>query len=237
MTRTRSNWMTAFAVAAAALGFGASQAMASTTTVQPPAAGEDSHEQIFENVYGGDFVQAGNDFTNGTITATRIDDDNDQIWNLTKAVNTHARAVFASLNQTFGYIPGADGTLGDFVKLFDVTGTGTNGYTVGGQAQVELTGDFKWARQGSNGTASSENADNPDSIDHLVSYEISGIDAPKPIFMLFFEDLYQNNGEYDADYNDLVVEVASVPTPGAFGAGLALLGVAGLVRRRRRRVA
>ncbi len=230
-------WLTACLVVAAVMGLGLSQARAATTTVQPPAAGEDSHEQIFEQHYGGDFLQVGNNFTNGTITANRIDDDNDQIWNIDHAVDAQVQAVFADLNQKFGYIPGDSGTLGDFVQLFNVTGDETDGYTVNGKARVKIDGDFKWARRGGNGTASSKNTDNPDDIDHLVSYEITGLDAPEPVYMLFFEDLYQSNNQYDSDFNDLVVEVASVPTPGAFGAGLALLGVAGLVRRRRRRAA
>ncbi|MFW6059470.1 MAG: DUF4114 domain-containing protein [Phycisphaeraceae bacterium] len=218
---------------------GSGQLEAASTTVGAPYPGEDNHRQILDSLYGGSFTASGSDFSNGTVQALRVDDEADQLWSLSDPINASVRAVFAGLDQSFGYIPGDDGSTDDFVELFDASGTE---YSVSGSASnVDLgDGDIRWARKGSNGIASSRNTDNLDDKDHLITYSITGLpDVSEPVYLLLFEDLFGNTGA-DNDYNDLVVEISSVahaPTPAAAGAGLMLLGVAGFARRRRPRQA
>lgn len=213
----------------AALLLSASTSLAATTPIQPPRAGEASHGDIFAHWYGGTFVlQAnGRDFSNGSVTAIRIDDSLDTLFT-TDGFDATARAVFADFSQTFGYLPGPSG--GSFVSLFDVV---SDGYAAAGSAAgVVINGEFRFARDGNKGVlASSLPADNADLIDHLVTYRVTGLG--NPVLMLFWEDLHAAGSDFD--YNDLVVEVNGariVPTPAAVGAGLAMMTV-GLLRRRR----
>ena len=94
---------------------------------------------------------------------------------------------------------------------------------------------FRPAIQGSGYTWSSLISDNPDLVDHLVAYKITGLDPTDEAngiftYLLGFEDLTQG----DFDYNDLVVQldfsaVRSVPEPSTLalvGAGLAVFGFA-----------
>lgn len=230
-----------FLIAAMAVCLVGGQAQAATTSIVAPPPGEDNHLTIFENVYGGGTWSAfGNDFSNGSLTAVRMDDDDDQVFSLDTLVDGSARAVFARFNQSFGYLAG-DSSSGsiedDYTELFGVSG---NGYSVAGsQSDIDLTGsDFRWARKGANGVASSKNSDNPTGQDHLITYTVQGLNAPDPVYMLFFEDLFGDAS--DNDYNDLVVEISAVsptaaPTPAAVVPGLALLGFAAFGRRRRHR--
>lgn len=216
---------------ASALSLMTSSAMGAFTTVNPPAPGEDSHREILSQVYGafgGEFTADGVNFTNGTLTAERIDDDFDQVW---ADLNFTARglASFADFSQTFGYLPGSSG--GDFVELFELGG---DEYAVSGEVSTTIDGEFRFARNGNRGILASSNPDdNPGDNDHVVTYLLTGEGVSGSIWVLFFED----RRNFDFDYQDLVVEVREagafiIPTPAAFAAGLAMMGVAAVRRRR-----
>ncbi len=235
----------------AAIGFsGGVAGAASYTTVDDAAFGEDGHLLIFEEVYGGgeagsfgldannrDFIGSG---AAAGISAIRLADTNsqgpdDQIWDNAMLGNgpIRARAVasFARFPQSFGYVPGVtEDVETEFVNLFDVTGSEFN--VQGSSMNIDLghLESFRWAREGVAGVMhTSLEADNDD-LDHMVTYKIEGLDRLQPIYMLFFEDSFQ-----DWDYQDMVVEIAAVPSPAAVGPGLGLLGMLGLIRRRRNR--
>lgn len=234
MTRLRQfRGLTMATVLATAVGVGASSAAADTyTDIGPPWPSEDSHQQILDTFYGGEFelLDDGVSFANGDgITAQRVPDNQDQVWDLDLPVNITSVGRFAMYDQSLGYLPGASGPLDEYVNLFDVTGSDYN--VTGGAVNVDLTEEeFRWARRGQDGTVSSLNADNPEGDDHMITYEILGTDRLEPIHLLFFEDHFR-----DFDFQDLVVEVAAVPSPAAIAPGLALLGAMALVRRRRDR--
>lgn len=216
--------------AAAALALVTNSAEAASTTVNPPQYGEASHADIFSQVYGGTFVADGLNFTNGTITAKRVDDNKDKHFTTVSGFTASVKAVFAQLTQQFGVIKGESG--GSFEQLLSVTNKGYN--ATGDVGLTNIDGLFRFARSGNGGVLASSNPlDNVDGYDHLVTYQITGLDR-MPVLVLFFEDL--RFGQSDWDYNDLVVEVTGaqvVPTPAAFGAGLTMLAT-GLLRRRRK---
>ncbi len=183
------------------------------------------------------------DLTNGSLVATRVDDFgfggvldaqspffgevDDQTW--TGAVLTFtAVARYAGYTQEFGYDLDDDG-LG-YLKLLDVHGSRMN---VSGSATLELNpGDsLAWMRDGNHGGRfSSRVADNPDALDHMVSYYVSGMNDDLARWMLFWEDL---PGGGDKDYNDLAVEItAPIPEPGTGATILLTSGVYILLRRR-----
>lgn len=214
-----------------AIAVGAGSAVAGAETYTPvgdPWPGEHSHQQILNNVYGGEFhlLEDGVSYSNSVVTAHRVSDAEDQVWNLDLPVNIRTKAIFADYDQSLGYLPGESGPLTEYINLFDAAG---DGYAVSGQAlNVELTDEaFRWARSGRDGMVSSLEADNPDAADYMVTYRMEGLERLEPIYLLFFEDTFA-----DFDFQDLVVEVAAVPSPAALGPGLALLGVLGLIRRR-----
>jgi hypothetical protein len=235
-------------VAAAEAGF---------TTVSKNA-GEATHEQLFEHIYGGDFVADGLNFTNGVITAIRVQDylpgpdgvmdmtngaaDSaaDQIWMNGKFTAT-AEARYANFEQAFGYVLGSSG--GSFTKLFDVSGSGFN---VSGSTTmaIDLLGEtFRWARGGDNGIFTSKDGDNKDDLDHMVTYKIEGLNDGTVTWLLFWEDLnknfWQNEGwlSRDGDFNDLVVEVkaTAIPLPAAALPAAGMLVALGVVKKLRRR--
>lgn len=56
-----------------------SAARASLTSVLDNS-NETTISEILANVYGGEFAQDGNDLSNGTVSAVRVDDSQDQVW-------------------------------------------------------------------------------------------------------------------------------------------------------------
>ena len=229
----------------------AGTASANLTTVHAPAAGEQSQYQILSHVYGGTFLAAVNNapsYTNGPVTATRVDDflagggqgtdlhlvdvpapgNTDQLWVDGIAIAS-AEAKFAAYSQKFGYDVG-----GGYVNLFDVTGSQ---YAVSGSAshQFSMGVPWNWARSGQGGNFYSQESRN-NHEDHMVTYQITGLPDPgRAVWMLFWEDLPSSCS--DRDFNDLAVEVraSAVPLPGADI--LAMIGFAGVSVLRYRRKA
>lgn len=230
----------------AGLVLAAGNAMAGFTPVNAPStAGELSHEQILEGIYGGDFTPSGVNYSNGGVTATRVDDfgvggmlnlalggpgaADDAVWNDGIAAAA-AEARFAGFDQNFGYFNGASG--GAFTQLFATSGSG---FAVSGSGLVDFTGGtWRWGRTGGPNVHSSLGSENADAVDHMVTYRITGLGS-ETTWLVFFEDKNVGDPEADFDYNDLVVEIRAVPTPMA--AGMGAIGLAGVTGIRRRRTA
>jgi len=246
-----------FALVCAAAIMCVSPAFAAFTTVNPPTyANEDSHAQILSTVYGGSFSSTGSlglDYTNGSITALRIEDtldlssvptgltpqgsalptlaSDDQLWQA-DFQSASAKAIFASFSQQFGYIDGASG--GTYTNLFNSSGTG---YGVTGSIDLSaLSGHLlRWARNGDNGVESSQNSDNLDGLDHMVTYSIQGLNNGLQTWLVFFEDLRSGQQYADFDYNDLVVQITALPVPEPTAmAGLLAAASLGFGLRRRK---
>ncbi|WP_428938023.1 PEP-CTERM sorting domain-containing protein [Fontivita pretiosa] len=244
-----------------------SATFAGFTPINPPV-GEDTHREILSFIYGGNFQPTGAhnlDFTNGQITAVRIDDfpdpqpgraplfeplniigengSDDQTWFADYRVAS-AEAKFAVYDQNFGYFAGPAG--GSYTMLFDQTGWG---YQVQGDADLtRLAGQIlRWGRGGEGRILSSKPSDNADGRDHMVTYriefnQIPSLDQPpQPQFqlttwLLFWEDKFEGEQLADFDFNDLVVEVKALPIPEpATISGLLLGGAAMGLTRSRRR--
>jgi len=238
-----TKWVAVAAVVGASAVF-SSQAQAGFTEIQSQRGrrGDANHREIIEHVYGGNFSRDGVNFSNGDVTATRLDDfgaaRTDEIWN-TEVVSARAVASFAKKNQTFGFLGGASG--GEFNKLFDLSGKRFN---VSGSAEnvSVVDGAIRFARSERRlaqalSTLSSENRDN---MDHVITYQINGA-GESPTYLMFWEDLWGRRADWD--FNDLVVQVQTsgggiddaggdpvmVPVPPAVWTGLSgLLGLGAL---------
>lgn len=189
-------------------------------------------------------------FEGSAITITRVRDaggstplnlahapgsSNDSIWT-DGTVNTRARALYASDNQNFGFVPGGAGSgTGDYQELFQASGSGFN--VTGESKNFTIDGDFRWARSREAGTFAdghtSYEGDN-DGRDHMVTYHVDIAGRSLPIWLLFWEDRpHTSGGHSDWDFNDLVVMLTVIPLPGP--AVLGMVGLFGLAAVRRRR--
>ncbi|MBN2561995.1 MAG: hypothetical protein JXQ75_13805 [Phycisphaerae bacterium] len=231
----------------------AAPANADYSSVQAPFPGELGHADILSGIYsGGSFAiqSGGRDYSNGAITATRIDDfgiggimnvvngvpgaADDQVFS-DGFVQASATAKYSVLPmQSFGCLLGETGD--SYHKLFDVRGYGFD--VTGSTDLMDAAGlTWRWGHQrrrmtGGFITHSSRPADemNKDR-DWMVTYQITGLDDGWTTWLLFWEDLF---GCGCGDYNDIVVEVraAPIPAPGAAVLGVVGLGLIGWFRRR-----
>jgi hypothetical protein len=227
----------------------AQSARAGFTEATPNPDGEPEQGAILSHALGGDFTANGNNFSNGTVTATQLDDNADQIWSQ-PIVSAQAVASFCVDPEIFGYIAGAGP--GTFVPLFTASG---HGYDVtGSNGPVASSGSYQLAKSGF-WTVTSTPANNPDQDVHLLAYSISGLPNQAPntqTYMLFWEDTIAPYSDWD--YNDLVVKLVTdppstggstppllIPLPPAVWSGLsglaALLMVGGIARLRRAQTA
>ncbi len=225
-------------------------AQASMTELFPPSPGPlVTHEDILETVYGGDFQVSGPDLLSGAgggVDAIRFDDSlapnnvinmlttqqgeaSDRFWS---DAEISAKAIWrrAIFTQQFGFDRG-----NGFELLFDVNGDNEN---VTGSASVDLRGEtWSWVRRDQDGTRpwSSDPGMNPDFLDHMVTYELTGLEREGRTFLIFIEDLYgvhtSAGGISDRDFDDLVIEVTAIPEPAS--AMLLAFGAMALLRRRR----
>lgn len=222
-------------------------AKADLSTVGAPPSGEATIVDLLNNIYGAGFGPAGQNnssYSNGTVTATRVDDAfsgspgtnldavtgvpgmgaTDQWWN-NGSIEAVATAKFAGYGQEFGYDNG-----GGPVTLFSVGG---DGYAVTGSGAVNLTGEtFQWLRTGvEEAPWSSVESQNADLMDHMITFQITGLNTGWATWLLCWEDKTIQTGA-DWDYNDMVIEVRAVPIPGALLLGLIGLSAAGVKLRK-----
>jgi hypothetical protein len=202
---------------------GAGTATATTTGILPgpetPLIGPGG---ILDQIYGLGNLQ-------------RVDDDLDQIWFPANG-NATAEAKFAGFTQEFGYIPDLnnDNTFDEaFVSLYTVAGNGIN---LGAPTATLSSGNhnFLWALNPSGAPQwTSLNSQNSDSLDHMVTWLITGgAGNTAGNWVIAWEDL---PGGGDRDFNDLVVEasIRPIPEPATLlllGSGL--IGLVGFGRKK-----
>jgi hypothetical protein len=226
------------AVAIVAIAATAGVTVAGHTPVAPCTyVTELGHAAILSHAYGGDFAADGLNFTNGTITAVRVEDfggaSADQCW-AGELLSARALARFGGFEQTLGLFGGSAG--GACEDLFTISGTGFNvGGAIGG---LDVSGDaFRFARGGGGELFSSLDSENTAGHDHLVTYRLAG-PAGEDRYVLFFEDASAVQ-DSDWDFNDMVVEITgasphAIPLPPAVWSGLAVLLTGGLWNARAR---
>jgi len=235
----------------AAVAVFSSSALAGFTQVGKVPVGEHSQERILQTLYGGDFVRNETDFFNGTVTVRRVDDGmtstpamsmafgtigdtTDEVW-AGSMFSIKAVAKFSLNTQNLSISDGVNTT-----ALFGATGYG---YDVTGSASYNATGkNVHFIRSGDSGTQSSIVADNLDGRDHMITYEVLGLNTNAKVWVMFWEDLDRSpslaKNRTHSDYNDLVVEMRAVPVPlpAAVWAGGALVASTAVFGKRIRRM-
>ncbi|MDD5011146.1 MAG: PEP-CTERM sorting domain-containing protein [Phycisphaerae bacterium] len=216
----------------------------SYTDVYSPPVGEATQAQILSQIYGGSFTQTGVNYSNGTISALRVydhDDDDirldlldgdigdvDKVWTDGVATVT-AKAKWAGDTQSFGWNQGGLGT-GTYEELLTHNDVGGPG------ALLDITGDFLWGYMPNGEEWWSLNDENYRQEDHMITYKVEGLAQEGITWLLFMEDrpfvLWEGCRwvtASDRDYNDFVVEISAIPEP----ATLCLLAIGALLLRKR----
>lgn len=226
--------ITSLSAATIGLSLLASSSHAELTYLKPNLD-EAGPADVFAALYGSPFTQSGLDYTNGQVTARRVDDDRDQFWTGTFTNTIVAR--FSGFSQSLGAL-----SKGKYQDLLEASGIG---YDQTDDEKTVTLDNGVWIRFGDSGTHASAPEYNEDGRDHLITYQIESTD-PSPVWLLFWEDLDMDStltkGRSSSDFNDLIVMVReadipgppiAVPLPGAFVVGLATLGLGGFIFRNR----
>ena len=184
-------------LAAGALWVGAPIAEDGMTELRPAASGEASHEQILERVYGVDFAASGSDYAGGGINVRRVDDAADRVVSLDGADRIDFVAAFTGWQWDVGLRDASGRTVASTSQNgsgFDAAG----GFDLpAGSGPLEMTIDHESGRRYGSG----------DSLDQLVTYEVSGENAGDET-LFFWEDWSRREGS-DADFNDLVLRASA----------------------------
>lgn len=236
---TARRWAPVLAALALLAVVPASQAASSPIGASPDD--ELTQSQILEHLYGGSFAPEGDDFSNGSVEVTRIDDGSgaEQIF---QGDVVSARAVAAFSRNTEATVGSVTG--GEFEPLFTVSGRGLD---VTGSA--ELSGpDLRTTMLALKSGGNVRESNGAGNAHPLKAYSVTGADVNSRKFVLFWEDAAAPYSDFD--YNDLVVELGGaaggrgssnvlIPLPAAAWSGLSLLGGVSLMagcRRLRQRL-
>ena len=202
--------------AGAALWLGAPAAVAGLTDVRPAAAGEATHEQILERVYGGDFAASGSDYTAGDVTVRRVDDGADGRFSFDAPRRLDLVAAFTGWQWDYSLRNGSGARAGSASQ-------GGSGFDVSGGFDVAAGDSFEMVLD----HASGRQYRSSDELDQLVTYEVTGADGGEER-LFFWEDWSRRKGS-DQDFNDLVFRAWSGDFGGGGAAAVTDDGAAGAV--------
>jgi hypothetical protein len=189
---------------------GTSQSVTDSVAIDPSHSGngltnvKGSRAQYFQLAFTGAWRAKGTNYTNGKLTATRINDRADINWsgNIDSASVVGA---FALNSEQFGFLPGTSG--GSYQNLFSINGNGSS--VTGGVGATAMPATYRLARTGDDGNVfSSDPLNNKDFRDHMITYQIKGIPgqpAGEKTYVVFWEDTPGVTSDFD--FNDLIVEV------------------------------
>jgi hypothetical protein len=242
----------------------APRAQASPVSSDPSYPSEVGLPAILSHTFGGTFASDPSDlkdFTNGSLTAVRVDDGqigdtpaatadgsdileplggSDDMWQ-GSVESARVIGLFTGHKQSFGYY---SGTGNDYHQLFVATGYGfsPDGSATSPTSLVSsASGVFSFTRDGSDGHKPfPANHNNFDHQDEMMIYEIEGLNNNLNTYILAFDEMPSQcpAGKFS---NDFAVEITgpsadqsetlAIPEPGT---ALASVAMSFLLARRRR---